>query len=175
MMNWIDYLNCLKLLIRNTIKICCIIFLFTIYLPAQQDTTAVSDTTDNSANQFVMHKSPWGAVLRSAIIPGWGQFYNESYWKIPVIWGISGYLVYIWIENNNLYKDNRDLYIQTGVDRYKRFRDFYRDQRDQFAIYIVLTYFLNLVDAYVDAHLFDFNVDENYITGQKMFNIRIKF
>lgn len=176
MMNWKDYLNYLKLLIKNTIRIFCLIVVLSTYLHAQQqDSTALSDTTDSSSAPFVMHKSPWGAVLRSAIIPGWGQFYNESYWKIPVIWGITGYLVYIWVDNNNLYKKNRDLYIQTGVDRYKRIRDFYRDQRDQFAIYIVLTYFLNLVDAYVDAHLFDFSVDENYITGQRMFNLRINF
>ncbi|MBI5727814.1 MAG: hypothetical protein HY965_08175, partial [Ignavibacteriales bacterium] len=36
----------------------------------------------------------------------------------------------------------------------------YHDQRDQFGTYIVLTYFLTLVDAYVDAHLFDFTVEE---------------
>ncbi len=175
MTNWKDFLKYLKSLIKNIIKIFCFVLVLAVYLPAQQDSTAASDTTDNSSGTFVMQKSPWGAVLRSAIIPGWGQFYNESYWKIPVIWGIGAYLVNIWIDNNRLYKTNRDLYIQTGTDRYKRFRDFYRDQRDQFAIYIVLTYFLNLVDAYVDAQLFDFSVDENYITGQKMFNLRIKF
>lgn len=166
----------MKSLIKNIIKIFCFVLIFVVYLPAQQDSTTESDTAaDSSSTSFIMQKSPWGAVLRSAIIPGWGQFYNESYWKIPVIWGIGGWLVYVWIDNNNLYKTNRDLYIQTGMDRYKRIRDFYRDQRDQFAIYIVLTYFLNLVDAYVDAHLFDFSVDENYITGQKMLNLRIKF
>ncbi len=72
-----------------------------------------------------------------------------------------------WIDNNNKYIDYKNLYIQTGGNgsiNYKLYRDFYRDQRDEFAIYIVLTYFLNLVDAYVDAHLFDFSVNENYMT-----------
>jgi hypothetical protein len=145
-----------------------------IVLIAQQDTAAVSDTT-NQAQQFVMQKSPWGAVLRSAVIPGWGQIYNESYWKVPVIWGITGWLTYNWIYSNKAYKRNRDIYLQTGDTRYITVRDFYRDQRDQFAIYIVLTYFLNLVDAYVDAHLFDFSINENYLTGQKMYNLRINF
>jgi len=162
-------------LIKNITKILVTVVLINIPLIAQQDTTAAADTINNSTNNFVMQKSPWGAVLRSAIIPGWGQIYNESYWKVPIVWGITGWLVYVWVDNNNLYKDNRTLFLQTGDDRYKRFRDFYRDQRDQFAIYIVLTYFLNLVDAYVDAHLFDFNVDENYFTGQKMYNLRINF
>lgn len=162
-------------MIKNITKILVTVVLINIPLIAQQDTTAAADTINNSTNNFVMQKSPWGAVLRSAIIPGWGQIYNESYWKVPIVWGITGWLVYVWVDNNNLYKDNRNLFLQTGDDRYKRFRDFYRDQRDQFAIYIVLTYFLNLVDAYVDAHLFDFNVDENYFTGQKMYNLRINF
>lgn len=162
-------------MIKNITKILVTVVLINIPLIAQQDTTAAADTINNSTNNFVMQKSPWGAVLRSAIIPGWGQIYNESYWKVPIVWGITGWLVYVWVDNNSLYKDNRTLFLQTGDDRYKRFRDFYRDQRDQFAIYIVLTYFLNLVDAYVDAHLFDFNVDENYFTGQKMYNLRINF
>ncbi len=162
-------------MIKNITKILVTVVLINIPLIAQQDTTAAADTINNSTNNFVMQKSPWGAVLRSAIIPGWGQIYNESYWKVPIVWGITGWLVYVWVDNNNLYKDNRTLFLKTGDDRYKRFRDFYRDQRDQFAIYIVLTYFLNLVDAYVDAHLFDFNVDENYFTGQKMYNLRINF
>ena len=174
MRNWKDFLNYLKLSIKNIISILIVFVLLNIGIKAQQDTIAASDSTTQSG-QFVMQKSPWGAVLRSAIIPGWGQIYNESYWKAPVVWGITGWLIYNWIDNNKLYKKNRDLYISTDISGYKTIRDFYRDQRDQFAIYIVLTYFLNLVDAYVDAQLFDFSVDNNYYTGQKMYNLRIKF
>lgn len=122
-----------------------------------------------------MQKSPWGAVVRSAIVPGLGQIYNESYWKAPVIWGVMGWFVYVWIDNNNKYIDYKNLYIQTGTKKYLDYRDFYRDQRDEFAIYIALTYFLNLVDAYVDAHLFDFSVGENYMTKTKMLNVRVNF
>ncbi len=167
----------MKSLIKNITKILVSIILLNIGLHAQKDTTVTADTI-NSSNIFEMHKSPWGAVARSAVIPGWGQIYNESYWKAPVVWGVMGWFVYVWIDNNNKYKDYKNLYIQYGDNSlydYKRARDFYRDQRDQFAIYLVLTYFLNLVDAYVDAHLFDFSVDENYITGQKMFNLRVNF
>lgn len=164
----------MKSLTKNITNIIITSILLSLSIYAQQDSTVVADTT-NSSEPFVMHKSPWGAVLRSAIVPGWGQIYNESYWKAPVVWGVMGWFVYVWVDNNKLYDDNKNLFIQTGIDIYKRRRDFYRDQRDQFAIYLVLTYFLNLVDAYVDAHLFDFNVDENYFTGQKMYNLRINF
>ena len=108
-------------------------------------------------------KSPWNAVLRSALLPGLGQIYNKSYWKAPLIWGLMGWFSYNWWQNNKFYKDYRDLYqksINYGNENivYKRIREFYRDQRDLFAIYMGLTYFLNLVDAYVDAHLFNFEL-----------------
>lgn len=165
----------MKSLTANTIKILSLIILLNLSLFSQQDTTEIQDTTTISSDVFVMQKSPWGAVGRSAILPGWGQIYNESYWKAPVIWGVMGWFIYGWIDNNNNYKDYKNLYIQTGDETYINYRDFYHDQRDEFAIYLVLTYFLNLVDAYVDAHLFDFSVDENYMTGTKMLNVRVNF
>ncbi|MDZ7763037.1 MAG: DUF5683 domain-containing protein [Melioribacteraceae bacterium] len=125
-----------------------------------------------------MQKSPLGAVLRSAVVPGLGQFYNESYWKIPVVWGFIGYFAYVWIDNNDSYKEYRDLYQESlqinelGNSRFKDLRDFYKDQRDEFAIYIGLTYFLQLVDAYVDAHLFDFSVTPDPITRSPQLGIK---
>jgi len=124
---------------------------------------------------FVMEKSPWGAVLRSAVVPGLGQFYNESYWKIPVIWGVGALFISGWVYNNNLYKDNKELFIDTGNNIYLQRRDFYRDQRDNFTIYLVVLYLLNLVDAYVDAHLYDFTVEEDFISGSSRVNFRFYF
>jgi hypothetical protein len=112
---------------------------------------------------IIEKKSPWGAVIRSAVLPGLGQYYNKSYWKIPVVWGFLGWFGYNWWQNDKQYKDYRNLYEQSLMNGnenilYKRVREFYRDQRDLFAIYFGLTYFLNLVDAYVDAHLFNFDL-----------------
>ena len=134
-------------------------------------------TEENSPSDtvFVMQKSPWGAVLRSAVLPGFGQFYNESYWKIPVIWGAGALLISGWVYNNNLYKDNKDLFISTGQSLYQYRRDFYRNQRDNFTIYLAVLYILNMLDAYVDAHLYDFTVEEDYITGSSRFNFRFYF
>lgn len=146
------------------------LFLFTASAAGQDISEQESKQQDTV---FVMHKSPWGAVGRSAILPGWGQFYNESYWKIPVIWGIGAWFVYNWVQNNNKYKTNKNLFLETGDNLYKIRRDFYRDQRDNFTIYFVLLYLLNLVDAYVDAHLFDFTVEEDY--RLPVTNLRFKF
>ena len=132
-------MNFLKLLIKLIINSFLFSLLFFITLTAQDNSTQPNSTIDTT---FVMQKSPWGAVARSAILPGLGQFYNESYWKIPVIWGFAGWFIYEWIQNNDLYKTNGDLYIQTGEELYRTYRDFYRDQRDNFTIYLVAVYLL---------------------------------
>jgi hypothetical protein len=147
-----------------------------VFSQTELDTNKTVQITDTL---FVMQKSPWGAVLRSAVLPGFGQYYNESYWKIPVVWGVLGYFTSIWINQNNFYHDYRKRYAFSitennvnGDSQLKSNRDFYRNQRDEFAVYIGLSYFLNLVDAYVDAHLFDFDVSVDTYTKQPQLNIR---
>lgn len=178
MMNWTDFLNYLKSLINHIINTAVFIIILQSGLFAQQDSTVpqrpgtVEENISDTA--FVMTKSPWKAVLFSAVVPGAGQIYNESYWKAPLVWGIAAWLIYNWDFNNDNYKEYKNLLIDNpGIDNYRTIRDFYRDQRDLFSIYLVLTYLLNLVDAYVDAHLFDFNVEENYFTRQPMLGIKI--
>jgi hypothetical protein len=132
-----------------------------------------------------MKKSPWTAVILSAAIPGAGQIYNESYFKAPIVWGIGISLYLGWKFNNDRYRKYGKLTLQysSGTDAtsqrytalYKQYRDFYRDQRDLFTIYMGLAYLLNLVDAYVDAQLFDFNVQENIYTHQPMLGFRMNF
>lgn len=122
-----------------------------------------------------MTKSPWTAVLMSAVVPGLGQIYNESYLKVPVIWGVTGWLIYLWLDYNNDYKYYKDLFVLTSNPNHQRLRTAYRDLRDEVSIYMGLVYLLNLVDAYVDAHLYDFTVEENFHTRSPMLNIRIGF
>ncbi|MFI5236365.1 MAG: DUF5683 domain-containing protein [Ignavibacteriales bacterium] len=163
-------MNFLKSSARITVKIILVLLFTSTVLVCQQPTEKLS-----SDSIFVMKKSPWGAVLRSAVLPGFGQFYNESYWKIPVIFGTGALFISGWVYNDNLYQDNKDLFINSGDDIYKQRRDFYRDQRDNFTIYLVVLYLLNLVDAYVDAHLYDFTVEEDFLSGASRVNVRFYF
>jgi len=146
-----------------------------------QDVVDSTNSIEQNDSTFIMEKSAWGAVGRSAILPGWGQYYNESYWKIPVVWGVLGWFTYLYVENNNLYKEYRDLYSESledgglGDPYYRRARDTYRNERDKYALILGLSYLLNLIDAYVDAHLFDFDVTENPITRQPELGIRFRF
>ncbi len=153
---------------KNIISFFLILFILSPSLFSQVDTISTNSDYKSIDSVFVMEKSPWGAVIRSALIPGFGQIYNESYWKVPIIWGLAGWFIYNWTDLNKLYKDNQELYKQSNQTIYKIRRDFYRDQRDKFAIYMGLLYFLNIVDAYVDAHLFDFYIESNSINDLRL-------
>lgn len=112
--------------------------------------------------------APSQVTLYSTVIPTFGQFYNRSYWKVPIFLGLGGWCVYNFIRQNNLYATYRDRYrsalLQTPVppnaDFNRRLRDFHRGQRDEFAVYIALIYVLSILDAYIDAHLFDFDTSD---------------
>src|ERR1019366_2028980 len=43
--------------------------------------------------------NPKVAMLRSVIIPGWGQAYNKKYWKIPIIYAGLGITAGIFFYN----------------------------------------------------------------------------
>lgn len=134
------------------------------------------DFTDSLKNENNTSKEPWGAVIRSALIPGWGQLYNESYWKIPIIFGVFGWFAYNWKINNDSYLEYRDKYLtsqNSGFENpnFRILRDFYRDERDLFLIYLSLTYALNILDAYVDAHLFNFDI----LTKKNSLLINLKY
>ncbi|MGH2569400.1 MAG: DUF5683 domain-containing protein [Bacteroidota bacterium] len=126
-------------------------------------------------------KSTMLAMAFSAVLPGAGQVYTERYWKIPIIWGFGIYFGSVWNRANISYKEARDKYqasLDQGVNagggdaqlRYER--DFYRDERDRFAFYIALTYLLNIVDAYVGASLYNFDVSD-YLGGNARISIQI--
>ncbi|MGA2668218.1 MAG: DUF5683 domain-containing protein [Ignavibacteria bacterium] len=130
------------------------------------DTVKPSPKTET---EFKMKKSPWLAVLFS-VVPGMGQLYNQSYWKVPILLGLTAYLGYEYYDNNKTYRNYRDQYSASqitlgplGDPSLQALRNFYRDQRDDFVWYFALVYLINFVDAYVDAQLFDFDVKQEKI------------
>jgi hypothetical protein len=121
------------------------------------------------------------AMLFSAILPGSGQVYAHRYYTIPLIWGFGYYFAASAIKANNQYMDWRGKYSESVRkdtinhigDAYPlSVREFYHNQRDEFIFYVALTYFLNIIDAYVGATLYDFNVSED-LGGNAKIRFRI--
>ncbi len=125
------------------------------------------------------------AALFSAILPGLGQAYNEKYWKIPIVYAAIGTAGYFAIANSHTYHDLRntyllridgdsltsdeyvnvygteeytgaltDDYLLTYIDQWKRYTDIN-------IIVLSFIYVLNIVDAVVDAHLYNFDVSDD--------------
>lgn len=109
-------------------------------------------------------KSPTLAMALSGVLPGAGQVYNESYWKAPLILGLGVYFISEWLDNNRRAEDYRQKYtaslqlFSSGDPRLLALREFYKNQRDSFTWYFFILYVLNIVDAYVDASLYSFDV-----------------
>jgi len=149
-----------------------VIVLISLPLRAQ---TKIDSTASNKQDtvKFVMQKSATGAMLRSMVLPGWGQFYNESYWKVPVVWGFFGYFIYKAIDYQNTVNLWQDKYNANPINDYKNVLNQAKDNRDIYWVYAALTYFINIVDAYVDAHLFDFDVSETNKTMNYSIKLKI--
>jgi hypothetical protein len=135
-------------------------------LPGADSTGRGTDTLRHAA---LPRKSPAVAMLCSAVVPGAGQFYNQSYWKVPVVLGLGLYFASTWLDQNRRTRDFREKYAASllpdasaydvaNSGNYKNEREFYKEQRDTFAWYFVILYLVNIADAYVDASLFDFDV-----------------
>lgn len=123
-----------------------------------------------------------------AFLPGGGQIYNRKYWKLPIVWGAFMACYYSITWNNRQYQEYhaayRDLsgpdpehntswlvFAPTGAQAsdyqqyqsslsstLKRGNDFYRRYRDLSIVATVLVYGLSILDAYVDAELYTFDI-----------------
>lgn len=133
---------------------------------SQNDTSLAETQSKTKSSKFEMRKSPTGAIYRSLILPGWGQWYVESYWKAPIFFaaaaGLTGAIIW------NQVKFNEQAKLLDGMalndpdyEITKLRREFYRDNRDMSGFYLIGVYVLAAVDAYVGAHLFDFDVGED--------------
>jgi len=123
-----------------------------------------------AVRKYEMSKSPTGAIIRTLIVPGWGQFYCENYFRSVLFFGGAVSLGAGIVWNNNKFNEYQDLF--DGLedddplkDTYKTKKEFYRDQRDQLGFYLVGVYILAAVDAYVGAHIYDFDVGDDLSVG----------
>ncbi|SKC55714.1 DUF5683 domain-containing protein [Ohtaekwangia koreensis] len=197
---------------KNLVLLSVFTFLLLSQLHAQNNVVVTeSDSLIVESQDTVLLKSyasrynPRKALLYAAILPGLGQIYNKKYWKLPLVYGGFFGTTYAMLFYNDLYRDyKRELFtnlelgltgdsdIRSGdvyttknyrvaVDRAKRSRDFW-------LIMMGAMYLLQIVDAHVDAHLkeFDLNpqlrvsiepmMEQNYMLGKQTgFSLVVKF
>jgi hypothetical protein len=143
---------------------CLLVFLFLASPADAQVDTVRGDLSEPDSTAFQMTKSPTLSLVLSAVLPGAGQVYNGEWWKVPILYALLGgfgYGAYIQNQRYQEAKTNLAKAVDPGeVSRWRKSRDFFRDDRDKWYIYMGLTYVANLIDAYISAHLFDFDVSD---------------
>lgn len=147
-------------------RIFCTFILLIITLSSQGQK---KDTTN------IIKHSPRKATIMSAVLPGLGQAYNHKYWKIPIIYAGFGACAYLINTNTKFcnkyklaYKYKNDNDINT-IDVYPFYsnedilliKNYYRRNLDLSYIIMTAIYLLNILDASVDANLYDFNVNDD--------------
>lgn len=159
-------------------------------LSAPPPTVSVSDSVPAEVNTW--KPDPLRAVWMGVIIPGYGQIYNRSYWKLPIVYGGLMGCAYAISWTNTRYNNYKQAYrdivndneLSTdptrsynllipegytierlgGKSQYTTIlqnqQNNYRRNRDISIVATVVVYALTLIDAYVDAQLYDFDISE---------------
>ena len=154
----------------------------------KKDSIYTGKYNDQAARDSIekrMKRNYHRATLYSAILPGAGQVYNKKYWKVPIIYAALGISAYAFFYNKTWY--NKCQYALTvtvngttnmdslnAVDPQLKvfvssddqnglitYRDSFRKNQDYSVLFFLLFYGLNILDATVDAHLKDFNVNSD--------------
>jgi len=156
-----------------------LILLVTVYTFGFSRVQAQENTKKQKADTAMLIHSARRAAIMSAALPGLGQVYNKKYWKIPIIYAGFGVLTYFIIKNTKEYHNFRTAYniVATGdsanfdnecVVRYnanlsqlEEGRNYYRRNMNLSYILAGALYILNIIDASVDASLYDFDVTDD--------------
>ena len=167
-------------IVIRKISLFILIMSFSVQLFAQNNSS--DSTQTNSTDSIFKYKhNPKKATLYSACVPGLGQIYNKRYWKVPLIYAgfaVFGYFIY---SNNIEYNNFKNAYLYASgdsshrtlnnqslqyyhkysVDGLQKGKDYYKSNRDLSIILIFAWWALNVVDATVDANLFNYDISDD--------------
>ncbi|WP_344714876.1 MULTISPECIES: DUF5683 domain-containing protein [Winogradskyella] len=162
-----------------TLLLCMFSVLYSFSQKEKDSTSIALDQSPIIANKTLVKKEidplrPSKAAFYSTILPGLGQAYNKRYWKIPIVWGAIGAGVYFYVRNDKQFDRYRDAYKSRlagfkddefygliSDDGLIRAQEQFRRNKEMSLLITFGLYALNIIDANVDAHLLQFNVDEN--------------
>ncbi|WP_417431454.1 DUF5683 domain-containing protein [Halpernia sp.] len=150
----------------------------------KSDVQVFEDIKEANSKAIKPKFNPTKAGLYSAVLPGLGQFYNKKYWKIPIVWGAIGTGLGITFYNDKQYKRYRNAFVAElngqphefsnipGIDKnvLGNAQDSAKRQRDYAIAITGLIYILNIVDAVVDAHLYEGRHDPDLAISPTIIN-----
>ena len=163
---------------KYLIKSILLSFLVAVLVSAKPYKSCAQNPSQKNDSLEVKYHSPHKATIYAMVLPGLGQAYNKKYWKIPVVYAGFATLAYFIFNNRNEYVKYRDAYdyVTQGdtlfpinneyVNKYDQEqllsgRDYYRRNLEFTYILTGLWYIITVLDATVDAHLFDYDISND--------------
>ena len=140
------------------------------------DIKQASDNEIDTSISVMKQHSPRRALIYSAVLPGLGQVYNKQAWKIPIIYVGAGVVTYFAVTNyqgkvkfETEYRNRMNGNTEALLPNYANYPDnniynIYQSYNRNFQLSLIcggLVYALNLIDAYVYGHLFDFEINDD--------------
>jgi hypothetical protein len=129
-----------------------------VYAPDDSVRLSAGQTKEEQINREDIEHSPTKAMTYALILPGLGQVYNKKYFKIPIVYGALGGVGYWIYFNTQGYRQSSQNYADDPSDFNERYLRLWRRQLELSYITLAATYALQVLDAYVDAHLFHWDV-----------------
>jgi len=126
--------------------------------------------------RIALEAMPRRSALNSAMLPGLGQITNKRWWKVPLVYGGFVGIGLVFEFNNRYYKvflkeaqfrqDNpgktqNPLYAPYTTEGIISIKDSYRRNRDLSILAGIGFYAINIIDAYVDAKFFRFDISDD--------------
>ena len=138
----------------------------------EEGDTLVLNADEAIVVEDTLGRDPQKAALYSALLPGLGQIYNKKYWKLPIVYAGFGTFIYFIDRNSRYYNDLKQKIIDPEYemkyfqgnyteDQLTRGMEIYKRWRDLSIIGTAGFYVLQIIDATVDAYLFDWDVGED--------------
>lgn len=109
--------------------------------------------------------SPKKAIMYALVLPGLGQAYNKKFYKMPIVWAAFGGAGYAISYNSRNYRAASTDYALLQDDLNERYLQFWRRNLELSYIALLAVYALQVIDAYVDAQLYNWDVTENLAIG----------
>lgn len=127
--------------------------------------------SSNAVPTPIPQKSPMIAIAYTALFPGLGQVYVESHWKAPIAAGAALFFAYQVTSYHSTFTEKSAVYdnlLSQGLTRTDprvqfaiREKEYYNNARDLNALWLLGVYGIAAIDAYVGAHMLEFDVSDN--------------
>ncbi len=174
-------------MLNNKSLLVLFIFLGYAFAKAQTPTNAVENTL--IAGDSIISKEaydplrPARAAFYAAALPGLGQVYNKDYWKLPLVYGAIGTGVFVAVDSDREFQRFRTAFKDRLAGRIDEFtevdpvtgerteifsddalirgQDLFRRRKELAILVTAGMYVLQIIEANVDAHLTQYDVDDD--------------